>query len=152
MEHTSLPHYWVNHFGFIIRKQLVQDFRRAGHQITAEEWAILLILQGQDAMTAKQVSEVSLRDKTTVSRLIDKMAHKGLVERRKDAVDGRVMHLHLTDHGRATFAELATLAQALIARSVDTIDPGDLATTVLTLSRMAGNLKEKPENEVGNGL
>ncbi len=152
MKHATYPHYWVNHLGFLIRKQLVQAFQRHGHKVSAEEWAVLLILQSNDGLTASQLSDQTLRDKTTISRLIDKMEAKDLLQRIKDVDDRRVLRLHLSRHGRETFEQLAPLAQALIARSVEMIDPDALATTVLTLSRMAENLKRNPESEVGHGL
>ncbi len=152
MKYTTYPHYWVNHLGFLIRKQLVEAFQHSGHKVSAEEWAVLLILQGNDGLAASQLSDQTLRDKTTISRLIDKMEAKGFVERIKDANDRRILRLHLSRHGRETFEQLAPLAQALIARSIEMIDPDALATTVLTLSRMAENLKRNPESEVGHDL
>lgn len=141
MEYTALPHYWVNHLGFLIRKRLVQRFTRHGHRITAEEWAVLLILQSHDGMNATALSDQTLRDKTTMTRLIDKMVAKDLVLRRPDPKDRRAVRLYLTDHGHATFGKLALVAQDLIAGSLTGISQADLDITISTLSKMTANLK-----------
>lgn len=157
MQYEQFPHYWVNHLGFLIRKQLAQDFARAGHQVTAEEWAVLLVLQAEwgpnpVGLTSTELSDRTMRDKTTVTRMIDRMVAKEMVVRQPDADDRRIQRLHLTAPGLALFDELSVLARALIARSVGGIASDDLDTTVSTLSRMTDNLLSGPAQEATNGL
>jgi len=151
MQPETLPHYWANHFGFLLRKRLVALFAQHGHQITAEEWAILLILQDRDGVTATQLSARTLRDKTTVTRMVDRMVARGFVDRRADTADRRQVRLCLTEAGRAMFARLAPLAQQLIQRSVAGIAVADIDITVSVLARMSENLAD-PERETTHDL
>jgi len=152
MDYYLYPHYWVNHLGFLLRKQLAQDFAKAGHNVTAEEWAVLLVLQVDDGLTSTELSNRTLRDKTTVTRMIDRMVEKGRVERVPDPDDRRVQRLHLSDQGYALFDKLAVLAGRMIARSVEGIDADDLDQTVRTLNRIADNMLCNSDREVESGL
>lgn len=152
MNYEMLPHYWINHVGFLIRKQLVQEFRQNGHAITAEEWAVLLIIQAEDGISATALSNKATRDKTTISRLVDKMVAKGLIRRERNAADKRATLLYLTPPGHATFDKLAVLAKNLIARTTQGISAHDLERTISTLSRIAENIDPNPESEPSHGI
>ena len=144
-DYKTIPHYWINHLSFQIRKGLVQEFTAQGHKVTAEEWAALLLLHGGAGLTATELSFQSIRDKTTITRLIDKMVAKDLVERRPDTNDRRVIQLHLTANGQQVFEHLAKIAQAYIAASLNGVSPQALAVTLATLSKMNDNLNTAKE-------
>ena len=148
MQHPdSYPHYWINHLGFVIRKTLVKDFAAHGHKITAEEWAILLQLANTPGMTTTALSDRTFRDKTTSTRMIDKLVAKALVERHPDPEDRRRIHLLLTDAGRILFGELSDITRDLITRSVEGVALDDLAATTRTLAKITGNLTAQPPKE-----
>ncbi len=141
MKPQTLPHYHVNHLSFLIRKELAQRFGSAGIQASPEEWALLLLLQDQaDGMTATDLSDRSLRDKTTVTRMVDKLVAKGWAARHPSDTDRRRVVIRMTDGGHAAFGQMAICARDLIDRSLAGIDPDDLAITVRTLARMTGAL------------
>ena len=148
MKPELYPHYWVNHLSFLIRKRVSQNFAADGFKVTPEEWAVLLILKDKGEMTPTALSDASVRDKTTVTRMIDKLVRKGLVDRIRDGDDRRVVKIRLTPRGGQTFASLAVIAQSIIARSFDGIAEADLETTVATLAKMASNLKEGDRDEL----
>ncbi len=140
MDYTQIPHYWVNHLGFLIRKTLAGEFAANAIAITPEEWAVLLILQHHQRLSPSALSDKTMRDRTTITRTIDKMVTKGLVARQADQTDRRVQNLSLTPQGHDTFARAATVARAVISQSVDSISKDDLAVTLATLSKMSAQL------------
>ena len=142
----SLPHYWINRLGFLIRKRLQADFRRAGQQIGAEEWAVLLHLWQEDGLSAGQLAELTIRDRPAMSRLLDAMAARGLIRRDPDPADRRRLCVRLTEGGRAARGDLVPLAEALVGRSLKGVDAGDLAATLRVLRRMHDNLNAEEED------
>ena len=112
---------------------------------------MLLILQDRGGLTATELSDRSLRDKTTVTRMIDRMVAKDLVERRADPSDRRRQRLYLTGAGRDLFARLVPLAERLIARSLDGVAGDEVAVAVSVLSRMTANLSDE-EREIEDGI
>ncbi len=136
----AYPHYWINHLGFLIRKHLSREFAANCHNVTPEEWAILLQLANAPGLTTTELSDRTFRDKTTSTRMIDKLAAKGLVKRQPDPNDRRRIRLSLSDDGKVLFGNLSEIARNLIARSVEGVPHQDLTTTTRTLAQIAGNL------------
>ena len=127
-----------------MRRALVQRFSAAGHDVSAEEWAVLLILQAHPGLTASALSDKAFRDKTTTTRMVDRLARKGMVTRARDTDDRRVVHITLSPQGQAQFDALAAIAQQMLAQVMQGISPADLAIATQTLRRMTDNLKGDP--------
>ncbi len=104
--------------------------------LTYTQYLTLLVLWEQDGRTVTQLGSTLRLDSGTLSPLLRRMADAGLVERRREGGDGRVVTVHLTDAGRA----LETQACAIQRRLYETVDmdPGELAT----LRRLAQRFSE----------
>ncbi|MBO9464176.1 MarR family transcriptional regulator [Tropicibacter sp. R15_0] len=127
---------------FLLRRSLVQRFEAEGLDVSAEEWAVLLILQSVPDLTATELSDRSMRDKTTITRTLDRLERKGLVLRLRDTKDRRSVRLSLSPMGQAVFEELARVAQGLIQQTLAGIAPEDVEQALMVMKRMAANLTE----------
>lgn len=139
-EYETIPLHWVNRLGFLVRKELGQRFQAAGHHVSPEEWAVLLILWKDTEQTPGAIADATFRDRTTVTRLIDGMVKKQLVERDVDPHDRRKSIVRASDHGAGLKDELVPIAMELIAESLEGIDPKEIEITVRTLKAMTHNL------------
>ncbi len=72
------------------------------------------------------VAEVLAIDTTTASRLVDRAAEGGLLERRACADDRRRARLHLSPAGEELLAAVTARRRAVLAAAVDGWDPDDL--------------------------
>jgi DNA-binding MarR family transcriptional regulator len=75
-----------------------------------------------------------------MSRIIDSMEKRDLLERRQHPDDGRVRVVHLTKHGRALEKKLVPLVERIVARMTDGIDERALVVTRDALRAMYANL------------
>lgn len=139
-DYETVPLHWVNRLGFLTRKELGNRFRAAGVDVSPEEWAVLLILWQKGAQTPGALADVTFRDRTTITRLIDGMVAKGLVARGADPNDRRRSLVDVSDAGRALEAKLVSIARVLITEALDGIAPADIEATLRTLRRMTLNL------------
>lgn len=140
MNYTDLPFYWINRVSFALRKELSERFADAGHSISPEEWAVLLVLWSKGPQTPSTLSEETIRDRTTVTRLIDGMVGKELVARSENPTDRRRTDISLTPTGEAMEAELVPIAVELIAQVSAGVTKRDLETTRTTLQALSSNL------------
>ncbi len=145
VDYTDLPFFWVNRVSFALRKELSRRFTDAGHAVGPEEWAVLLVLWSKGPQTPSTLSEQTIRDRTTVTRLIDGMVRKGLVARSENPTDRRRTDISLTPTGEALEADLVPLAIELIGRVSAGIAPQDLETTRQTLRALSENLASLPD-------
>ncbi|MEE9454229.1 MAG: MarR family transcriptional regulator [Paracoccaceae bacterium] len=137
----QLPH-WINRLGFVLRRTLQQRFKHAGHNLGAEEWAVLLLLWQQDGQTPGDLARRTVRDQTTMTRLLDGMHKKHLITRQHDTKDRRRVLVHLSAEGRALEAKLVPVAAEFIAQSQRKIPPEDIETARRVLRQMSENLTE----------
>lgn len=97
-----------------VSARISQSYRkRFGLKIP--EWRLIAILAEQDSMTPQDIGRAGELDKITVSRAAAALIERGLVEQRRNPVDGRSHFLSLTDDGRALYAEIAPAALAMEA-------------------------------------
>lgn len=105
-----------SHVGFWLRfvsNHVSGRFRKLveGAGVTVSEWVALRSLHGEGATSTDLVESLGLT-KGAVSKVVERLAQKGLVERVQDPRDGRVQRLALTPAGRELVPRLAALADA----------------------------------------
>lgn len=140
MNFEDIPLHWVNRLSFLTRRELGQKFASAGHKISAEEWAVLLMLWQEDGRLPSAIAELTFRDRTTVTRLLDGMEKKEMIRRQADPRDRRKMRVFLTETGRALEAILKPIAQELIAQAQQNLNVEEVAQLTLLLRKMTQNL------------
>jgi len=68
-----------------------------------------------------------LLSQPALSRLVDRLAERGLVERKPDPADGRAIRLALTDAGRGLQRQVGLRHGSSVARAMaDRLTPGEL--------------------------
>ncbi|NLN87385.1 MAG: MarR family transcriptional regulator [Syntrophomonadaceae bacterium] len=92
-------------FNFILTKaqrHVNQLFKAelAPFGITPGQYAILKCLWDENAQTAKKIAERLHLDSSTITGLLDRMEHKGLIEKQSDPKDRRALQVILTELGQ----------------------------------------------------
>lgn len=78
----------------------------AGHDFTLMQWIILIYLRDGIARTASDISREFRHDSGAMTRVIDQLERRGLLERKRSAADRRAVELSLTALGRRTVESL----------------------------------------------
>ncbi|MFP7492222.1 MarR family transcriptional regulator [Terribacillus saccharophilus] len=68
--------------------------------LTPEQLSLVAELTKQDNITQKELADLTEREQTTVTKIIDKLVKKGLVTRGHDPHDRRAIRLKITADGR----------------------------------------------------
>ncbi len=136
----EVPIYWANRLGFAVRAELAARFKEAGFSVTPKEWAILLLLWRDEELSVGAIADVTFRDKTTVSRLVERMVTKGLVERKTDPADRRKTILLPTAKALELQDELVPIARELVSEAQRGISAKEVQRVAQTLRTMTENL------------
>ena len=83
--------------------------------ITPPQWGLLALLNEGDGLTIGTISLKQGLDAPTVTGIVNRLEHNGLVERRHDKEDRRVVKVYLTDEGRDIIHYLYETADAFHA-------------------------------------
>ena len=84
--------------------------RTAGLRVP--EWRVLACLHDQDGQMVTRLAQFALAEQSRLTKIIDQMETKGLVQRRADPEDRRRVRIHITDQGRTITAPLIEAARA----------------------------------------
>jgi DNA-binding MarR family transcriptional regulator len=123
-----------------IRSVTYQAFNQHGLELTPEQWIVLARLWQRDERTVSELSESTLRDRPTMSRILDSMEANGLVTRTVDSKDARTRIVSLTRGGKALRKKLVPIAKGLVSQLEAGVPEADLRLTRQTLRRLFENL------------
>jgi len=101
------------------------DFDEA---LSQAEYDVLLTVTRGDGMTARlrDVTTNMLISQPSVSRLVDRMASRGLISKCADPEDGRGALVRATDSGAAAFRRVATTHGRAIAERMSLLSDDEL--------------------------
>ena len=76
------------------------DAQMQAYDLTAMQWKPLLMLKFGKADTAAELARQNGSDTGAMTRMLDRLEAKGLIQRTRSAEDRRVVHLQLSEAGR----------------------------------------------------
>ncbi|MEK4630176.1 MAG: MarR family transcriptional regulator [Solibacillus sp.] len=82
-------------------------------QLTYPQYLVLVTLWEKPQRTIKELGEILNLDTGTLTPLLKRMEAAGLIERRRDTVDERVMNIHITQAGQALQEKASCVPQSL---------------------------------------
>jgi DNA-binding MarR family transcriptional regulator len=108
--------------------QMNADFE--GSDIAQAEYDVLLTVTRSPGMTARlrDVTSNMLISQPSVSRLVDRMVSRGLVDKAPDPEDGRGSLITATEAGARQFRTLAMVHGRSIAERMSVLDDAELTT------------------------
>jgi DNA-binding MarR family transcriptional regulator len=115
------------------------EFRMASHGLTDAQWRPLWLLKNGLTGNAIELAREMHVDAGAVTRLLDRLEAKGLVDRLRSGQDRRVVHLRLTAAGEAAVAEVPQVLAALNNDLLRGFDEVDWSTLRGLLARLATN-------------
>lgn len=90
----------------------------------------------QPGVTVNQLARDSGTVKSHVSKLVDQLASEGVVEKRPDPTDQRLVRLYLTPLAEERRAEAQRRLESAWLNAIDTLDDAELEVAVLGLRTM----------------
>jgi MarR family 2-MHQ and catechol resistance regulon transcriptional repressor len=121
----------------------------ARHGLTLAEFGILEALYHRGPMLLGEVQKRILVSSGGITFLVDRLAAKGLVERRTCESDRRARYAALTPAGSALVAEIFPTHAAVVARAMSAVSTDDQQATadvLRTIGRAAASLPPLPES------
>lgn len=103
----------LNHAGRRMTQLLSHQFQP--YDMTTEQWVVLHRLACEDGITQKLLAIRAEKDQTNITRILDQLERKGMVERRANEQDRRSFLTFITDQGRAMNDILTPIEQKVIA-------------------------------------
>ncbi|WP_320774271.1 MarR family winged helix-turn-helix transcriptional regulator [Streptomyces sp. CRN 30] len=116
-------------------RQVAQDY--AHPKPPEAQLALLRHVEDNDGVTVRAAAEALLMKPNNVSALVTQLTEQGLLERRQDAADKRVAHLHLTPTARQQLADVERLMSAHLGSALRAMTEGELDALGSALNALA---------------
>jgi MarR family transcriptional regulator, organic hydroperoxide resistance regulator len=104
--------------------------------LTGPQAEALLVIGQSEPLSLTELGELLIAEAGYPSRLVDRLVHAGLVERRPSEDDRRRVVLTLTPRGRRTEQRVAAAAEGVLRLSHELIDARGLDSTLKFLRRL----------------
>ncbi|MGJ8697680.1 MAG: MarR family winged helix-turn-helix transcriptional regulator [Verrucomicrobiaceae bacterium] len=141
IDQQSHPGFAIGRTNYLFRLRIIEAIRRSKSLLNPEEAWILMVLKEADRpLPGAEFNKFMMRDASTLTRQLNGLADKGMIERHRDPNDGRAVNIHLTPLGKSELKKLHPQASALRAQSIDGIDPDDYAIMIDCLIKIQNNL------------
>ena len=117
-------------------QQLAQLLKPSG--VTPAQYNVLRILHdaGTSGIPCGELSARLVRHDPDVTRMLDRLETRGLVERSRDTADRRVVLARLTEGGRDVLRTLARSVAALHARQFEPLSEAEFRQLVALVGRL----------------
>jgi len=127
----------------LIRRAFDEKARTIG--VTRPQWRVMTMLSRNAGISQGALADLLEVEPMSLSRMIDRMAGAGLVERRANPDDRRAWQLYLTDDAEPLLGQLRALADDLFVEAMAGLSAGDVEHMHEMLQVIRGNLGRTPE-------
>ena len=114
--------------------------------VSIAEWRILARLAEHESLRAKDLSEITLMDKSRVSRAIKQLERRGYTSRIVNKQDNRASYIALTHEGRVIYEHIAPEALSWEAGFLASLDVSECRGFMAVLDKLEAQMEAMNEN------
>jgi len=134
----------LTHLLFELRDQLRQfmqnKFRENAIDLTYEMHQIMACLWRKDGIKQQELADLTLKDKASMTFLIDNLSKRGLVKRLEDATDRRSKLIYLTAKGKQLGKKVEPWVAELFAIAGKNFKINEIRECIKVIEKMRNNI------------
>ena len=135
--------------GTLIRGFSTQTFCEKNYGISPDMYVILyLLLENEEIMYQRQLAEIMFKDRANMSRIIENMRKKGLLEKVPESHGRKIYKLVVTEKGKKARDCVFPTDIDLRKQITKDISEEELAITLATLEKMNMNIRDKVKLQI----
>jgi MarR family transcriptional regulator, multiple antibiotic resistance protein MarR len=120
-------------------EELIHDRRLAPLELSAAQFSVIASLAGEERKSASDLCRGISYDAGAMTRMLDRLEGKGLIRRNRSPADRRLVHLELTEEGRAAYPRMREIALAVANRFLQGFTKAEARQLESLLNRMLDN-------------
>ncbi|WP_276388420.1 MarR family winged helix-turn-helix transcriptional regulator [Eudoraea chungangensis] len=130
---------WIGKTSKMADCYLQESFLQNGLDLSKEQMVILKKLHEKDGLMQNELAYLTLRDKSSLARLLAKMEKKNYIFREQHRSDKRINIVYLTDTGRNVFKKTRPIIHRLKEIMEDDISQKEKDQLIATLKKIQKN-------------
>jgi DNA-binding MarR family transcriptional regulator len=137
--------YLVRRAGNLMTTRVEAAF--ADHEITFAQWLVMMRLRDGLATTAAEIARDMCHDSGALTRVIDQLAQRGLIERTRGQEDRRTIALALTKEGLRTVNALVPTVVDLLNMALVDFTDDEASTLTRLLNKLIDGVTAAPASK-----
>ena len=125
----------------LLKRELAGVFKSNGFDVTPEQWAVLSRLAEKDGLSQNDIAHITFKDNANITRIVDKLQRKGLLERKAHPSDRRTWLLYITPGGKGVIKQLQPLALKVLERATGQIPEEEVRKLNNQMQKIIHNLQ-----------
>jgi MarR family transcriptional regulator for hemolysin len=117
------------------------DQRARQFGISRAQWAVLIRIERTEGLKQSELAELLDLQPISLTRLLDRLADNGLIERRADPNDRRANRLYLTAAAKPLLSRLSELGADMMETVLDGLDEKSIERMLKQLVSLKDNLR-----------
>jgi DNA-binding MarR family transcriptional regulator len=126
-----------------VRSYIQVKIKENGINITFEMLEVMGCLWKKDGINQQEIADLTLRDKSSMTYLLDNLVKRKMVKRVEDENDRRNKLIYLTKEGNDLKEQLHPWVTEVYEMAADEVDISGLQNSLLVISKMIFNLKKE---------
>lgn len=118
------------------------DQRARNLGISRAQWGVLVRIERSEGLKQSELAEMLDLQPISLTRLLDRLAENGLIERRHDPHDRRANLLYLTPAAKPLLEKLAALGQDMMGTVLQGLDEESTGRLLRDLALIKYNLRD----------
>jgi DNA-binding MarR family transcriptional regulator len=125
-------------------KTLLSKLLREGRcGITTEQWFVLKKINENPGSSQTEIAEISQKDKTNITRILDLLEKRTYIKRRRDDRDRRMYRIHLTADGQKVLKTVVPVTQKTEEICTHALNKKQITETIKLLDSVCANIKKE---------
>ncbi len=117
------------------------DQRARQFGISRAQWAVLIRIDRTEGLKQSELAEILDLQPITLTRLLDRLADNGLIERRADPNDRRANRLYLKPAAKPLLGQLAELSADMMETVLEGLSVASIERMLKELNAVKDNLR-----------
>ena len=130
----------INELRMAFRKHMQGKIRSLDLHLTFEMLEVMICLWRQDGVNQQVIADITLRDKSAMTYLVDNLMKRKMIRREEDARDRRNKLIFLTPEGRQLQQTLQPWVSEMYDRAMANMDAATLIAGKEMIEQMIRNL------------
>ena len=122
---ANFPCWLMRIISTVVRAEVDRRMEPLG--LTQAQWIPVLRLASGEAQTAADLARSTMQTPGAMTRLVDRLVEKGIIERERSTDDRRVVRLRLTEEGMRAAVQVPDIVRSVNHAALSPLTPDELA-------------------------
>ncbi|MBI5680304.1 MAG: MarR family transcriptional regulator [Methanobacterium sp.] len=124
---------------YLVKRKLQNKLKK--HNISLDQWIILSIIYQSEGSNQKKLAELAHRDRAAITRILNILEYKELIDRKNSYHDRREFLIYLTDKGKDLYEETSKIMSQNAQEIKSIFSKSELEQFNSLLNKLSSNLE-----------